>query len=135
MEVKNSVIMSPAFIPAVEKLLKVEMPVKDCIELAGAVDTINDKLRVLEKAKRSIMDRFAKKDEEGNLITQPSPSNPNLGTPIFESEEKAQEFAVEIQKMLDEVTDIPLQNKIKLNDGVSMTTDDFMIIKDLVEVV
>jgi hypothetical protein len=135
MEVKNSVIMSPNFIPAVEKLLKVEMSVKDCIDLAEAVDVINGKLKSLEKAKKGIMDRFAKKDENGELVTQPSITDPNLRTPIFESEAAAKGFAEEIQKMLDEVTDIPLKAKIKVKSDINMTTDDFMVIKELIEVI
>jgi len=135
MEIKNSVIMSPNFIPAVEKLLKVEMPVKECIELAEAVEVINEKLRALETAKKSIMDRFAKKDENGEMITQPSVQDPNLRTPIFESEDSAKNFAEEIQKMLEEKADIPLKSKIKVKGTVNMTTDDFMVIKDLVEIV
>lgn len=135
MDVKNSVIMSPNFIPAVEKLLKVEMSVKDCIGLSEAVDKINDKLKALDKAKRAIMERFAKKDENGELVTQPSISDPNLRTPIFESEEAAKNFAGEIQTMFDETTEIPLKGKIKISGEVKLTTDDFMVIKDLIEVV
>jgi hypothetical protein len=135
MEVKNSVIMSPNFIPAVEKLLKVEMNIKDCIDLSEAVETINDKLKVLEKAKKGVMTRFAKKDEDGELVTQPSSSDPSLRTPIFESEEAAQGFAEEIQKMIEEVTELPLKGKIKIKSDTKMSTDDFMVIKDIVEVV
>jgi len=88
----------------------------------------------LELAKKSIMERFAKKDENGVLITQPTISNPMMRTPIFESEEAATLFGVEIQKLLDEVTDIPLKNKIKIKESVKMSTDDYIIIKDLVEI-
>ena len=134
MEVKNSVIMSPNFIPAVDKLLKVEMPIKNCIELAEAVDKINDKLKSLSAAKKAIMTRFAKLDEKGEIVTQPAISDPNLRTPIFESEESASAFALEIQGMLDEVTDVAIKSKIKINGNLMFTTDDLMAIKDLIEV-
>ena len=135
MDVKNSVIMSPNFIPAVEKLLKVEMTVKECIALAEAVETINDKLKVLEKAKKAIMDRFAKKDDAGEMVTQPTVSDPNLRTPIFESEESAKNFAAEIQKLFDESTEIPLKDKISIGSDVKMSTDDFMVVKDIIEII
>jgi hypothetical protein len=134
MEIKNSTIMSPNFIPAMNKLLKVEMPVKECIALAEAIDKINDKLKVLETAKKGIMDRFAKKDESGELVTQPTVSDPNLRTPVFESEESAKEFAEEIQKLLDEATELPLEGKITLKGDIQMSTEDFMVVKDLVAI-
>ena len=135
MEVKNSVIMSPNFIPAVEKLMRVDMPIKNCIALNEAVVKINEKLRVLDDTKKTVMERFAKKDEDGKMVTQQSEDNPNLRTPVFESSEKAMEFAKEIQEMLEEVTDIPLDEKIKVSSDTKMTTDEFLVLQDLIEVV
>lgn len=135
MEIKNGVIMSPNFVQAAEKLLKVEMSVKDCVALSEAIDVINNKLSVLEKAKRAIMDRFAKKDENGEIVSQPAQHNENIRIPVFESDEAAQKFGEEISKMLEEVTDIPIDSKIKISGDVPMSTEDYRVIKDLIEIV
>jgi len=135
MKLKNGVVMSPNFTVAVEQLLKLEMTVKECVELAETAEALNDRLVVLDKAKKAIMTRFAKKDEKGEMVTQPTISDPNLLTPVFESEESATAFAEEIQKLLQEETDIPLKAKIKINSNTKMNTAYFMAIKDLVELV
>jgi len=134
-ELSNGTILSPAFIPAVEKLLTIDITVRECISLTEAIENVNVKLGTLEKAKSSLVERFAKKGEDGKVMMEPSSENPNLYYPLFGDEESKVEFSKAIRELLSETYNFPLENKIRISESVRMSTEEFRLIKDIIEVV
>lgn len=129
MKIKNQTVMAPSFIPAVEKLLKLELPVKDCMQLAKSIREMNEQLALIDKAKTGIMDRFVVKDDNSQIQVEEDGK-----TPKFKTEDGKKEFLKALVELLSEDFDISLENKIKIPDNAKFTTEDFVSVEDLIEV-
>lgn len=127
MKLKNIIVMSPSFVHSMEKLIKKELPVKDCFALAKVTKEINEILSVIDSAKKAIVDRFAEKDENGKLKFEED------GRPVFKTEEDKKIFLDELKKLGEEEFDISLKKKIQLPDSITMTVDEIIALEEIVD--
>lgn len=49
-------------------LLEKEIPVVAALQLSRAVDQINDELRSFDKVRTKLVEKYGKRDEDGNLV-------------------------------------------------------------------
>lgn len=127
MKIKNLTAMNPMFVPALDKLIKKDLPVKTCFSLAKMVKEINDNLEIIDKAKLAIVDKYAQKDEDGKIRFQDN------GQPLFNSDEDKKKFLEDLKDLAEQEFDISVETKIPLPSDIKMSVDEILAIEHIVE--
>jgi hypothetical protein len=128
MKIKNGYIADDEFMNALSYLLKRELTAKQCLEMNQAQDELIAHQRVIVRSKYQIMEKHAKKDEEGKMVTQEN------GDVVFPSEEARQECVKEILEIMNEEYDVDLSSKIVIYEDEPLRPSYYNLIKDLVEI-
>lgn len=130
MKIKNFTVMSDEFNPAFQRLLKKDITVKECMTLAQILEKINAQLEAIETAKLAFIDNLVVKDKDGRIKT----GGPNNANPIYKSEECEKQAFEKYRALAEEEFEIDLDQKVKLKSDTRMSTADYMILKDFIEV-
>lgn len=125
MKIKNQIISNEKlFIPAIERLLKVSMPVKTCMQLSKSITEINQQLLAFNRAKLAFAEQHVKKDESGAFINGTS-------GPEYKTDKDKEEFTKKYIELCNQEFDITLQKKIELTEEVKMTAEDYGVLESL----
>lgn len=130
MKIKNITIMAEDFNPAFQRLLKKDITVKECITLAQVLEKINEQLGAIETTKLSMIDDLVVKKEDGSIKT----GGPNNASPVYKSEEAEKQALQKYRELAKEEFEIDLKQKVKLKPDTEMSTADYMLLKDFIEV-
>ena len=135
MKLKNKEIAAPTFGKGIEQLLKQEVTAKECMELSNVLEVLGGALMELDGAKVGILQRLAKKDEAGKIMSRQVEGDGAYAAPIFEDEASLKSYLEEVQALMEQEIEIPLSAKIRISINSKMTTANFLPIKSLVELV
>jgi len=127
MEVKNFLLVSEKFLPAFEKLLRKEIPAKTCLQLSAAYDEIVSQITVVQRTRKAIAEKYAAKNEDGTVKID------ELGNVVFPDDETKTKALKEIDEILNESLELAL-NKVVLNPEDKMTTEEYIMLRDIVEI-
>lgn len=130
MKIKNGLLMEEDFMPAFEELLLKDLPAKQCLELAEALDDIAKKAMAVQRARRAIVEKYAQKGEDGQIKSRKdNPDKIDFGTK--ENEEKC---AKEIVDLFNEEYDVPLSSKVTIKSSDVSTGRKMLLLRDIVEI-
>lgn len=129
MIIKNRTIVKEGFIEALTKLMNVEMPAKQCLEVSRSIEELIGQLNIILRAQKSIANKYCLKDVDGNPICN------EKGEITFESEEIKNKYIKEMTEILDEEIDISLSSKIKIKGDTKLTPLIYKLLEDIIEVV
>jgi DNA-binding SARP family transcriptional activator len=130
MLIKNRIIMQDKFIDSLSKLMNIEMPAKQCLEVSKSIEELIGQYQIILRAYKAIMEKYCMKNDNGIPIKD---ENNNLK---FENEEIKNKFIKEINEIMDEEIDITLSEKIKIKgNSVNMTPLMYKILEDIIEIV
>ena len=123
-------ILNPQFVPAIEKLLKKEIPLSVCEELAKIIMDIESKIQLVNKVRSAIIEKYLEKDEKGQ------PKILNGTQPVYKSPEAEQKFLGELNELLSGGFEVQLSKKIDLDSEIDkMSGQEYLLVKDLINIV
>ena len=129
MKIKNGLLLNPNFIKSIQKLFTIEMPAKQCLELSMVLDEVDPQIKILQRSKYIIIDKLAKKDADGKIITD------DTGEAQFKDIETRQKCFGQVTEILNEDFEISLKKKVLIDeDDKRFTPQDLMILRELIEV-
>ena len=125
MEITRIKTINPHFMEAFNKLSDISLPVKDAINLVKSINVIIDESKNTHTVKNQIMVEFGIKSI-------------SLSGFEFDSTEKELAFVEEAftskwTELMDQTIEIPLKEKIKLPDNISISPKDLSILEDILE--
>lgn len=129
MLIKNSLILNEEFINSFSDLMTLKMPAKQCLEVSSCIDDILAQHQIVVRARRSIVDKYCSKDEDGMPIAD------EAGNLIFETPDLQKKCMAEIKEVLDEEIDLALSEKIKIPWNELMTPIQMKLLKDIIEII
>jgi hypothetical protein len=122
-------VMNPQFVPALDKLMKKSIPVSVCVELADCISEIEKKINTIQKVKNAIIDKYLEKDAKGKVILIDGKS------PKYTSVDAQQKFISEVNDLLKENFEVTFNSKIDLDETDLMSAQEYVLIKDFVNIV
>jgi hypothetical protein len=128
MNIKNGYIAEPAFKAAFQTLFSRPVTAKQCLELNQASDELDAHLRVILKSKYQIMEKYAKKNEDGKMITEDN------GNVVFPDDATKLKCSEEVMEIMNEVYDIPLSSKIIVYEDETLLPLHYSLLKDIIEI-
>jgi len=128
MKIKNGFIADPNFKVAFQSLFSRPVTAKQCLELNQAADELDAHLRVILKSKFQIMEKYAKKDETGKMITEIN------GDVVFPDADTKAKCAEEVMEILNEEYDIPLTSKVVVYDDEILLPVHYSLLRDLLDI-
>jgi len=128
MLVKNSLILDDNFQDAFSSLMKLKMPVKQCLELSSCVEDLSAQKSILVRARRSIVDKYCLKNDDGE------PLQDEKGNLRFDTPEIFNTCMGEIKEIEEEEIDIPVSSKVKVSKDEIMTPLQVLLLKDFIEI-
>jgi hypothetical protein len=128
MKLSNLQIMNPQFVPALEKLLKKEMPISTCEALAVAITEIEKQGALLQKVRNALIDKYLEKDDKGKPIVI------NGNQPKYKNPEAQQQFMKELGVLLQESFEVSFDKKIDISEDEIMSAQEYMLVRDLVNI-
>lgn len=129
MKLTNLQILNPQFVPALEKILKKEIPLSTCEELAKIILDIEERSKLIEKVRSAMIDKYLEKDDKG----QPVVIDGNQ--PKYKSPEGQQKFMGELNELLKGEFEVQLTNKVNLEESDKMSGQEYLLVKDLINIV
>jgi hypothetical protein len=129
MKIKNALIISPEFNTAIEKLLKKEIPISLCLELSKMIEEVDTQVKIVNRARQATLEKYTRKDEKNEYMVDSD------GNAIFENDTIKTKCLKELSGILNEEFDISLEKKVPLSKEDKMTSQEFMLLKDLIEIV
>jgi hypothetical protein len=129
MKLSNMQVMNPQFVPALDKLMKKSIPVSVCVELADCISEIEKKINTIQKVKNAIIDKYLEKDAKGKVILIDGKS------PKYTSVDAQQKFISEVNDLLKENFEVTFNSKIDLDETDLMSAQEYVLIKDFVNIV
>jgi len=93
-------------VPLLNSLVGKDLPILGAYKLAKLVGALQDEFDLLEKHRVQLVEKFAERDDKGNLIYQPqkNPDDPNKQVRIADSEG----FAKELQELMEQNHEIEI---------------------------
>ena len=128
MKIKNGLIISPEFSSAIQKLLKKEIPVSLCLEISTMIEEIDTQIKIVNRARQAVLEKYTKKDEKGKYVVDDN------GNAVFENENIKVKCLNELSDILNEEFDVALTSKIPLTKEDKMTPQEYILLKDLIEI-
>jgi signal transduction histidine kinase len=129
MKLTNVQILNPQFVPALEKLLKKSMSVSTCEALAVAISEIEKKGSILQRVRTAMVDKYLEKDAKGKPVII------NENQPKYKSTEAKQQFLTELNELLQGSFEVAFDKKIDVSEDEVMPAQEYMLIRDLVNIV
>lgn len=128
MRMKSEKLLRPEYMSALNKLMKKEISAKQCLQLAKTAQEIDNQFKAIQKSRKIIIENYAVLDEDGKVKTK------NNSTIIFKSKEDEEECKAKIIEMLEEEFEISLKEKIKMSAEEKFTTEEMVLLEDLIEI-
>jgi hypothetical protein len=128
MKLTNFQIMNPQFVPALENLLKKEMPLSTCEELAECLLEIEEKSKIIQKVRLSLIDKYLVKDDKGKPVVIDNK------IPQFVDEEAKSKFMAEVSELLKGNFEVKFDSKVVLKETEVMPAHEYMLIKDFIKI-
>lgn len=128
MLVKNSLILDDHFQESFSSLMTLKMPAKQCLEISSCIEDISAQHSILIRAKRSIVDKYCKKDDDGKPVAD------EKGNLVFDTPEIFKTCMDELNEIYEEEIDLALSNKIKVSKNEIMTPLQVSLLKDFIEI-
>jgi hypothetical protein len=128
MKLTNLQILNPQFVPALEKILKKEIPLSTCEELAKIIMDIEDRFKLIEKVRSAMIDKYLEKDTKG----QPVVINGNQ--PKYKTKEDEKKFLGELNELLIGEFEVVLTDKVNLSEDDKMSGQEYLLVKDFITV-
>lgn len=127
MLIPNAIVFDEKFKQAFFKLLKREHPALIALRLFKVSKVIDEQTKDVFKVRDSLVTRYCVKGETGS---------PKLegGMPVFETEENKVKFFEEMNELLGETFEIPLDKKIKLSDEWVISPDDIAFLEPFLDI-
>ena len=125
MKLKNGILIDNRFSSAVNRLLEERVPAKVAYNLRAVVKELPGKIELFHETKKSLFDRFCKKQEDGTLLIESD-------RVVFIDEEAEKDFQKEMESLCDTEFEVSV-NKVKLPDDIRISTLDLMILEPILE--
>ena len=107
-------------IPVLNKLIEKPLEIKEAYKLVKFAKSLSEKEAVFNDAKRTIFEKYGKKNEKEGTISIP---------------EKNQEKAtVEMDELLAMEEEYDLDSKIKIGDDIAMSAAELILLEDIIEI-
>jgi hypothetical protein len=129
MKISNLQILNPQFVPALDKLLKKEMPLSTCEELAKAILDIEQKAVLLQKVRTAMVDKYLEKDPNGKPVIIDG------NKPKYKSDEAQKQFMGELNELIRGDFEVTLTKKIDLSEEDIMPAQEYILIRDFVNLI
>ena len=128
-KVKNGVVSVPNFETAFQKIVAgIQLPAKQCFEISTVLEDLLKQKRILERSRHMILEKYAKKDKEGKVVT-----NDKNETTFIDNESRTK-CLQEIEGLFEDEFIVKLSKKISIPEDFSMLPQDFMLLKDFISV-
>jgi hypothetical protein len=128
MKLSNMQILNPLFVPTLDKLMRKNIPITICAELSDSISEIETKIANVQKVKDIIVDKYLEKDEKGQVVVIDGK------TPKYKNDEAQQKFVTEVNELLRGEFEISFNSKIDLDESDTMSVQEYMLIKNFVNV-
>lgn len=126
MKIKNFLILNKDFDEALNFLLTLKMPAYQSLEISNCIDEVIAKHQTLDRTRKAIVERYCLKDEKGN------PTINKEGNIVFKTMEDQKECLAEVQKVLDEETEITLTEKVKIDKNQQISPLQIKLLKEFI---
>lgn len=127
MKLKNDILFSAEFAKAFEKLMKLAFPATIAIQLVGTSKVLNEKQKDIFQVRDVLLERLAKKNENGQIKTTDTGIE-------FIDQNSSDEFFSEMESLLNLEFDIPLVNKLKLDDRIQISAQEILILRPVLDI-
>lgn len=117
-------IANPMFQMALNKLISQPLPLRAAFKLKGIAAKVRDEFAKFEEARKSGLEKYGTKDEEGNLLLKDD--NAQL-TP-----ENMEAFGKELSELADTDVEIPTIRVSELGDKVEFSADELSLLDEIV---
>lgn len=129
MKIKNGILMNDNFLNSLQKLISIEMPAKQCLQLSAAIEKIESQIKILQRSKYSIIDKMAEKTSEGKIATDAR------GEAQFKNDEIKIKCSSQVAEIMNEDFEVSLKEKVVIaEDNSKFNTQDIMLLRDLIEI-
>lgn len=131
MKIKNAILLEEEFMKAFGELLQKEMPIKKCLEISECIESMEERVNVINRTRRAIVEKYAVKDENGKIKIQDGTQEKI----DFGSAEKEAQCMREIGELMNEDYELPLSEKIKIKSSEVSTPKKIYLLRNLIEVI
>lgn len=108
MAIMNNVEAQQA-LQALTELARVKLPVSGALRVRKIIKALQAHMEDVEAVRIDIIGRYAKRDEDGHIITE---NNQENGTVVFEDDDAKAEFLGEYQKLMAETWETDLTIRV-----------------------
>lgn len=119
MKLKNSIVLNVGFAKAFNSLLKLAFPAIVSIQLVETLKALDEQQKNVFAVRDSLISRLGKREE---------------GKVLFDTPELEKEFYDEMDKLLDLEFEIPLKEKLKLDNKIQISGEDILILQPVLDV-
>jgi hypothetical protein len=118
-------VVNQDFRKALTILAKQDIPLKTGFKLKGILKRVDEEYMKYEECRKDALSRFGEKDQAGNVV-QDDQGNVKL------SKEGMDNFIKELQDLLQSDIDLPRLTVADLGEKLTMTTEQLLLLDDLV---
>lgn len=122
---KLMLVVNQDFRKALTILAKQDIPLKTGFKLKGILKRVDEEYMKYEECRKDALSRFGEKDQAGNVV-QDDQGNVKL------SKEGMDNFIKELQDLLQSDIDLPRLTVADLGEKLTMTTEQLLLLDDLV---
>lgn len=119
MKLKNDVVFNVGFAKAFSGLLKLAFPAIISIQLVETLKALDEQQKNVFAVRDSLINRLGTREE---------------GKVTFETKELEVEFYSEMDKLLALEFEIPLKEKLKLDNKIQISGEDILILQPVLDV-
>lgn len=123
---KLSIVISPVFSEAVNKLIKAEVPISTAYKLKSVVKTLGEEQKKFEDLRTSLIEKYAPKNKKGEIV-----KNEDGGYAVAEKNKEA--FFEEIKELLNVEVELPKIKVSELGTKLEMSAQDLTVLEGLLE--
>ncbi len=119
MKLKNEVVLNPAFAKAFGQLLKMPFPATVALQLIETFKALDEQQKNVFAVRDTFLERLGKRESTGVK---------------FNSPESEKEFYDEMDKLLKLEFEIPLKDKLTLDDKIQISGEDIITLQPVLNV-
>ena len=127
MNLKNDIVFNTEFAKAFNKLMKLAFSATISLQLIATLKTLNEQQKNVFAVRDSLLDRLAKKDDAGKFKFVENMAD-------FIDEASASEFFKEMDELLKLEFEIPLKEKLKLDEKIQISAEDILVLKPVLDI-
>jgi len=119
MKLKNDIVFNPGFAKSFGSLLKLAFPATLTLQLLETLKALDEQQKNVFAVRDSLIDRLGTRAEGGVK---------------FNSPEAEKEFYDEMDKLLKLEFEIPLKEKLKLDDRIQISGEDVLTLQPVLDI-